>query len=306
MGESLPGKREIGRRASIQRAQSKNRIRAQPLGTVAGLVGESPESDPSVASFVYEPFKVHAVELEDRITIQTPEGVELELTLAGLGSRATATIIDGLIKAGVLFAALIFSWMLSGLSENSAAIATAFISLTAFALLIVYDITFEVLNSGKTPGKRAAGIRVVTSGGGPIRFTGSAIRNILRIVDFLPGMYFIGIVAIVITPNHQRLGDLAAGSLVIRDRRPTSFSEQPQGINATQPSGSWDVSGIDAREVAVVRQFLERRADLDPATRDRLARQIAEPLRRRVVGPSATIDAEEFLERLAAEKASRG
>ena len=217
MRESLTRERQIGRGASVEGTQPKNRVGAQPLGAAAGFIDKSPQCDPTVASFVHEPFKVHAVELEDRISIQTPEGVELELTLAGLGSRATATIIDGLIKGGILIAALIFSWLLSGLSENSAALATAFISLMAFALLIVYDITFEVLNSGKTPGKKAAGIRVVTSGGGPIRFTGSAIRNILRIVDFLPGMYFIGIVAIVVTPNHQRVGCLLYTSPSPRD-----------------------------------------------------------------------------------------
>ncbi|MDF1598102.1 MAG: RDD family protein [Acidimicrobiia bacterium] len=246
------------------------------------------------------------MELDDRITIQTPEGVTLELTLAGLGSRAAASLLDTIIKGFVLLVVLIFSWFLSGLGEDGSALATAFVWIVFFSLFFVYDIAFETLNSGRTPGKQATGIRVVTVGGGPVGFTTSAIRNIIRIVDLLPGVYFIGIIAIATTAKHQRLGDIAASTVVIRDRRGArNTGTLLEDIPATT-GPAWDVSGVTSAEVAVVRQFLERRDELDPDTRRRIAATIADPLRARVFGPDAGVDSERFLERLSAEKASRG
>lgn len=249
------------------------------------------------------------MELEDRITIQTPEGVTLEMTLAGLGSRAAASVLDTLIKGAVLVAVLLFGWFVTSVvNVDGSALVTALISVAAFLLIFVYDIAFETLNSGKTPGKRASGIRVVTIDGGPIRFTTSAIRSIMRVVDFLPGLYFIGIVAIVTTQKNQRLGDLAAATVVVRDRRPDGGrAELGTSIPNIQSTGpQWDVSGISAHELAVARQFLERRDALDFTTRARIAKQIATPLRSRVFGPTPDIDPEKFLERLVAEKANRG
>ncbi len=248
------------------------------------------------------------MELDDRITIQTPEGVTLELTLAGLGSRAAASLLDTIIKGAVLLVVLLFSWFLSGLGEDGSALATAFVSIVVFVLFFGYDIAFESLNSGRTPGKRATGIRVVTTGGGPVQFTASAIRNIIRIVDLLPGVYFIGIIAIVTTGKHQRLGDIAASTIVIRDRRAArSTGTLLAGLPAVLPTSPvWDVSGVSTTEIAIVRQFLERRDELDAETRRRIATRIADPLRTRVFGPDAGVDSEHFLERLAAEKADRG
>lgn len=248
------------------------------------------------------------MELEDRITIQTPEGLTLEMTLAGLGSRAAAAVIDALIKAAVLLAVLLFAWFVTGVADlDGSALITAFVAVAVFVLFFVYDIAFETLSSGKTPGKRASGIRVVTTEGGPIRFSSSAIRNIIRVVDLLPGMYFIGIIAIVSTSNNQRLGDLAAGTVVVRDRRPdTGSKDYASSLRATEPTGPrWDVSGVSPDDVAVARQFLERRHDLTPEVRTRIAAQIADPLRARVFGPTGEIGAERFLERLVAEKADR-
>lgn len=247
------------------------------------------------------------MDLDDRITIQTPEGVELELTLAGLGSRASASIIDSIIKGAVLVAVLLFGWFLGRAGENNAALAAGFISIVILTLFIGYDIAFEVLNNGRTPGKRVTGIRVVTSGGGPVRFAASTIRNVLRVVDFLPGLYFVGIMTIFLSVRHQRVGDLAASTLVIRDRLPaygTPPIESPGG--AAVDVGAWDVSGIGSRELAVIRQFLERRLDLDWDTRNRIADRIAAPLRERVVGPHQSLDSEQFLERVAEVKAHRG
>lgn len=249
------------------------------------------------------------MELDDRITIQTPEGVTLELTLAGLGSRAAASLLDTIIKGAVLGVVLLFSWFLSGLGEDGSALATAFVSIVVFVLFFGYDIAFESLNSGRTPGKRATGIRVVTTGGGPVQFTASAIRNTIRIVDLLPGVYFIGIIAIVTTAKNQRLGDIAASTVVIRDRRAarSTGTVLATGMPAVPPTGpAWDVSGVNTTEMAVVRQFLERRDELDAETRRRIATRIADPLRTRVFGPDAGVDSEHFLERLAAEKADRG
>src|SRR3990170_3287966 len=116
---------------------------------------------------------------EDAITISTPEGVELELPLAGLGSRFVAALIDIIIKTGLILAL--------GIALGVAgAYGDALFSVLAFLVFFAYDILFETLASGRTPGKRWTGLRVVRLEGQPIGFVASAIRNTLRLVDLLP------------------------------------------------------------------------------------------------------------------------
>ena len=83
----------------------------------------------------------------------------------------------------------------------------------SFALIFFYDVLFEVLGRGRTPGKRASGLRVVAPGGRPITFARSAVRNLLRLIDILPGFYAVGMTVIFITTKNQRIGDLAAGAM---------------------------------------------------------------------------------------------
>ena len=148
---------------------------------------------------------------DDTITVSTPEGVDFELTLAGAGSRFVSALVDLLIQFALLLATVAGVRLVGGYGDAAAA-------LVSFVVVLGYDIAFEVLAAGRTPGKRLNGLRVVRSGGDPVGFITSAIRNVLRLVDFLPFAYVVGAVSILVTGRNQRLGDVAAGTLVVRDR----------------------------------------------------------------------------------------
>ena len=245
---------------------------------------------------------------EDRISVDTPEGVTLEVTLAGVGSRFAAGLVDQLIRFALLGALLLLQRALAGGSDASGG-AVAGVLVAVFLVQFGYDVLFETLASGRTPGKRWTGLRVVKAGGGPVGFLASALRNILRIVDSLPGFYLVGILAVLFTRNNQRLGDLAAGTLVVRERRQktTLPPARPAPAAASPPEGDlWDVSGISAEEIATVRRFLDRRPTLAPEARDRLAYEMATRLGPKVAGPPRRWDPEEFLEYLVSAKAARG
>jgi uncharacterized RDD family membrane protein YckC len=243
------------------------------------------------------------VEYEDVITVSTPEGLELELTLAGVGSRFISALIDFLIE-GTLITVLAIS--LVSLAPGPAA--AAGIAVGSFALIFGYHVLFETLASGRSPGKRAAGLRVVREGGLPVRFRESAVRNIIRLIDLLPPVtYGLGAGVILATRRNQRLGDLAAGTLVVRERRadrPVAALSLPSP--AVAGAERWDVSAITGEELVAVRRFLERRAQLDPHARARLATELAQRLRPKVAGAGRETTPEGFLEGLAAAKAARG
>jgi uncharacterized RDD family membrane protein YckC len=243
------------------------------------------------------------VELEDRITIATPEGVELGIVLAGAGSRFIASVID-----------LVLQFLLIGLAALVAlvfvggGVGTALLAIAAFADLYLYDVLFEVLASGRTPGKRATHLRVVRERGTPVDLPASAIRNLLRFVDLLPGAYLVGLISILLTRRNQRLGDLAAGTLVIRDgaTRPRSGASEPDlSAPASSAADGWDVSAVSLEELAAVRRFLERRESLDRRARVELAHRLEQGLRAKVAGAPEGLGAEGFLEGLARVKANR-
>jgi uncharacterized RDD family membrane protein YckC len=246
------------------------------------------------------------VTYDDRISIQTPEGVELELVLAGIGSRLVATIVDMLVKAGLLIALWVIGSAVGG--DEAGGFFLAVLVVASFLVFFGYDVAFEALASGRTPGKRAAGLRVVRLRGEPVGFVASAVRNLLRLVDSLPGIYAVGAACILFSSRNQRLGDLAAGTLVVRERRAPLPTALPSATDfaAADRYTTWDVSGVTAFELVTVRRFLERRWQLDPAARGRLGWEIAERLRPKVPGAPPDLHPEQFLEALAAAKAARG
>jgi uncharacterized RDD family membrane protein YckC len=240
------------------------------------------------------------VVFEDRLTLDTPEGVQLELTLAGVGSRFTAALVDYLIQGAVLLALGLVLGLGVGIDPSGGGFALAIFIISFFVLFTGYDVAFEVLNSGRTPGKRLNGLRVVRESGAPVNFATSAVRNVLRLVDILPGWYLVGIASILITGRNQRLGDLAAGTLVVRDRRAL-----PPELNlpAHSEGSAWDVTAIRQDELDTVVAFLARRYQLDPGARLQLAGELAGRLRPKVGGSTAGAGGDEiFLERLVAAK----
>ena len=251
------------------------------------------------------------MQYEDRVTIATPEGVNVDLTLAGIGSRFIAALIDTCIKIAVFLGFFVFLFggaNLLGGGEVSAFGAAAFY-IVSFFIWFGYDILFETLMSGRTPGKHLTGLRVVRIGGRPVGFVASSIRNMVRIVDFLPSLYLVGMIAAVSTRMNQRLGDLAAGTVVVREQ-PTSVSpplQPPAGappLHTPDELETWDVSSITTDELATIRRFLERRGDLTPQARMHLAQELAGRLQPKVVG-APPMAPEAFLEHLSAAKARR-
>jgi uncharacterized RDD family membrane protein YckC len=249
------------------------------------------------------------MELEDRLTITTPEGVELDLQLAGLGSRFMAQLLDLLIKS--------MSILLIALTLSIAGLTGVAIMLPAFFLVVyAYDVVFETFANGRTPGKMASRLRVVRVGGEPVDFMSSAIRNVLRLIDGIPLSYIPGVISILATKRNQRLGDLAAGTIVIHEEPVALPPPQAPGMPPPPPPGApppgwqpgpvWDVSQVSADELSAVRSFLERRWDLEWDARGRLALQLADALWPKVAGATPGLPPEQFLEQLAQQKAQRG
>ena len=238
---------------------------------------------------------------EDRLAIATPEGVEVELTLAGVGSRVIAGSIDFAIQICVFIALAI-------VLQPAGSAGAAVFSSAVFALIFFYDVLFEVLGGGRTLGKRWTGLRVVRSGGRPITLTRSALRNILRIIDILPGFYAVGMTVIFITRLNQRIGDLAAGTHVVRERhgdRHGGRAPAPPPPVDLGTAATWDVSAVSGEDVAAVRAFLERRDTLEPHARATIAAELCSRLRPRVGGASESMANEHFLQYLVAAKAAR-
>ena len=236
------------------------------------------------------------MEYEERVRIATPEGVELELHLAGLGSRVIAGSIDLLVKVAVLLALFI--------ALPSSQVGLAVWTTLSFVVYFGYDIAFEVLGGGRTLGKRATGLRVTADDGAPVGFRRSIVRNLVRLLDGPGTGYIVGMASILLTRRSQRLGDLAAGTYVLRERH---AADRVARTEAPPPAleGAFDVSAVSMDELVAVRLFLERRPGLEAAPRATLAAQLAQGLRDKVTGAPEDGSDEDFLEWVAAAKASR-
>jgi uncharacterized RDD family membrane protein YckC len=240
------------------------------------------------------------VEYEDTRTIATPEGVELHMRLGGVGSRFAAGMIDFTIKGAiVLVIALIFGISVGGVPALVVSAAGLLFA------MVFFDILFEVRAGGRTPGKRTLGLRVVMADGRPVGLRASAVRNVMRLIEGLPLSYVPAIVSILLTRSNQRLGDLAAGTVVMHEAR----ARAPAAAEPARPvpayTEGWDVSAITPQELAAVRDFLRRRHEFTPQARGALAESLAAALQGRVAGVRAEMPPERFLEDLAAAKASR-
>lgn len=159
----------------------------------------------------------------DQLNIATPEQVELEFAVAGLGSRFVAVLLDHLIQIGVLFIfTLIWIFVIGALGDRLNLLGKWFIAaFIAIYFLIVwgYFALFEAFWHGRTPGKHVMKLRVIKDSGRQITLFESMSRNLLRIVDYLPALYLVGVITMLSTKRNQRLGDLAVGTIVVHERR---------------------------------------------------------------------------------------
>jgi len=234
-----------------------------------------------------------------------PEAVPLDPDTAGLGSRFLGLIIDWAIQGTALVVLLIivanasFGWL-----------GTTIVLLLVFLVIWGYPIALETLWRGRTVGKAAMGLRVVTTEGGQIGFRHAAVRTALGLVDFILTSGACAVICVLLTSRNQRLGDLAAGTLVLRERTglrrptPTTFAA-PLGLDAY--ADSLDLAGLGPAEYGVVRAFLLRAPSLPPQVRARLAAQVGESIAQRVQPPPPPgVPAEVFLASVAAAYRTRG
>jgi uncharacterized RDD family membrane protein YckC len=237
----------------------------------------------------------------EHLSIDTPEQISLEFPLAGVGSRFLAlafdTLLQALIGLVIVFAAGVMSAVLAGLGASRPWI-LAVLVLAMFVVYSGYFALFEAAWRGQTPGKRLVGLRVIDVSGSPVTVYGAILRNLIRIVDQLPGIYGVGIVSVLVTSRQQRLGDLAAGTVVVHER--TEALAMPK--TAAPPAASAGAHQLTADDLMVMEGFLRRRADLDPLLRLDTARRIAKRMADKLkIETADTDDEERLIERLVAE-----
>ena len=195
--------------------------------------------------------------LDTTRSYETPEGIALGIRIAGPVVRTCAWAIDMLIRAGLYLAIAIPFSFLGGLGIG--------MSLIVFFLIEwFYPVLFE-LRKGATPGKKAMGLEVIHDNGTPISWSASLIRNLLRAADFLPFLYATGLVSMLLNRNFQRLGDLAAGTLVVYRNRAEVRHELPDAQPVHPPNN------LTSDERRTLMAFAERSPVLTPDRRIELA-----------------------------------
>ena len=231
----------------------------------------------------------------DRISLQMPEQIDVSYELAGLGSRFVAALIDtclvGLI-IGALAIAIGYVRARLGADPVGGWVAGLVIVFSMVLIYVAYYVYFEMTSRGQSPGKRASGLRVISVDGSAITLDQSAVRNIVRVVDTLPPLSIAGVIAIFCTRRMQRLGDLAAGTMVVKER----LQEMPEVLEEPIPDLPPEVTdevlrvvrvgarAVSREEVGTIRRFLERRFELAPEARANLAGRRAGTIRRRFPG----------------------
>jgi uncharacterized RDD family membrane protein YckC len=246
--------------------------------------------------------------MERNVDVATGESVAFTYELAGLGSRFFAVFIDMAIQIAVVVAAfIVLAWIASGassagkiapLEKLERAVLIALASLAGFLLFFGYFIFFEWRFGGLTPGKRLLGIRVVRDGGFPLDFTGAVVRNVVRILEVALGFYAVSALSTLLSPLNRRLGDMAAGTIVVRDNR----FERTRGTAARYEVRERDDAVVDALSEAerdLVRRYADRRASLNLDARTAVAAQIAATVRPKLAASFEHLSDDDLLVHLA-------
>ena len=224
--------------------------------------------------------------MERTARIATGESVAFDYELAGLGSRCIAMFVDLAIQVVVLvllllIAQTIFSHLKDAhivknvpVSKLARAIAIALVSVVVFIIFFGYFIVLE-WRFGRTPGKALLGIRVIRDGGFPLDFTASVVRNVIRMIEFSLGFYIVSAASTLLSPFNRRLGDYAAGTLVVRDGR---FERAELAPLRDRPDDVL-VTDLGTPERDLIHLYATRRATLATGPRDALASRIAASVR---------------------------
>ena len=259
--------------------------------------------------------------LEQVVDVETPELVVLSYTIAGLGSRLYAALID------LLICALLFVGVAVGIaillprqritaairSDSSTALATAALVILQFAILWGYYLLFEGLRDGQTPGKRMLRLRAVRDGGFSVGFAASAVRNLMRIVDLQPIFtYLVGIGSIAFSKSGKRLGDMVAGTIVVRESLMLQPVAEPPAAAAPPLAAVLHSAQLTDAEFQLLDRWAVRRNSLDVDRRRHLTEQVARRLAHQIpedgTGDAARLSRLYATERQARERgaAARG
>ncbi|MCW5824606.1 MAG: RDD family protein [Cyanobacteria bacterium TGS_CYA1] len=242
-------------------------------------------------------------------SISTPENVDLHLELAGLGNRILAALIDQII-AGLTMLAFLIVMLLICMGIDKMGLPTelkskVFVYIGMFAIFVLfvintgYNIIFEGLWQGQTPGKHLTHIRVVEANGQPVGWPSVFIRNLIRMID--TGLAFIGLLIMLIDKHERRLGDMAAGTIVIRERTQDLSQDKIELETSPKPDQLMDIGRLSPQDYELLLQFLRRRKKLAVEYRPKLATQLESYLRDKLdrkMQSDETLKAkpEEFLE----------
>jgi uncharacterized RDD family membrane protein YckC len=242
----------------------------------------------------------------EKLTIDTPEQIALEFPLASAGSRFLALAIDTLLQlAGLLVLAVLalVSTAIAGLVwAPGATWAFAVAVILGFLLYYGYYAAFEALWNGQTPGKRWIGLRVITTSGRPIGAFDALLRNVVRIVDQVPGIYTVGLLSVFFTERNQRLGDLAADTVVVHEQ-PIERRELRTDRRGARLRGA---AKLTPQEIAVIETFLMRREELPDARRGKNGAALAARVRARLdIREDLSVSEETLLEEIVAEYRGR-
>lgn len=206
-------------------------------------------------------------------SIETPESIDLELTLAGPIVRILAFAIDSIIK-------LFLYVMLGMILRYGGDIGSSIFLILMFITEWFYPVLFEMLNNGQTPGKRYMGICVVSDSGRPLDWGSSMIRNLIRFIDFLPIGYVVGLISIAMTRDFKRLGDLAGNTLVIYTKKHLANASQPETLaNSEQTEQSLTALAppipLSVEQQRAIIAFSERRHYLSESRAIEIANTLA-------------------------------
>ena len=269
--------------------------------------------------FLNVPLIIHMATSTDILKIDTPENVTFDYKVAGIGSRFLAALVDTaviVLLQVIAFATLFLAFLQQDepfalFEENNSDVTLLYwflgiILLINFAFYWGYYIFFEILWNGQTPGKRLVGLRVIRLDGTPVSAAEVVIRNLARTIDLLPAAYGIGVVTMFVNENSRRLGDLAAGTVVVHERQTTRLKELTAerqstlsvvNTQGTIPEG-FPLERLGSKDIQILEEFLVRRAGL--ANRQQLAQLILKSLYDRLTLPADIIPTDGHEDTLAA------
>jgi uncharacterized RDD family membrane protein YckC len=241
----------------------------------------------------------------DQYTLETPENIEVRFDIAGIGTRFCALVVDYLLMGVIAAALIILAVMLeiglpAQMRGNANLWILAFLAGIVLALTTGYFIVFEWLMRGQTPGKKALKIRVIRDDGTPVTVHEVLVRNVVRLVDMIPGIYAVGVLFMFPSRLSKRLGDIAAGTIVIKEEQ-LNYSANADKKRVLHVEPLEHINGeLTPAERRLISGFLQRRAELLPQARQQLAERLALPLYEKYRGEYRS--AEEYLLRLAEGK----